>query len=381
VGGSFVRGDLGFNSSVAATMNGSNLVLNVRLFFRRHPRLLVAPFVFLLVIGLTDSLFGGAGVGSSRAKYVRYMHQQAYLQYHEMSTYYNISVISDRDKASKSSSAVHWEAFVKNGVLTRGSSGLYNVEWSDEIIVKSKYNEENRGMELSELAYYNGQLFSCDDRTGIVYEIYEGQAIPHYILMDGDGHSTKGFKCEWMTVKDDLLYVGGLGKEWTNEKGEVIGRAPQFVKTIDLEGRIAHISWVHVYEALRVATGTSFPGYLIHEAVRFHPVQRRWYFLPRRVSTEPYVDTLDESRGSNVVISTDEIFKDIRISHLGEKIPTHGFSSFAFVPYREHEVVALKTEEVESTIATYIAVFDLDGTILMPETQIGVVKYEGIEII
>jgi len=310
------------------------------------------------------------------------MYQESYLQYNEASTSYNISVIADRDKASKHASKQEWESFLKNGVLTRGYGG-YSVTWSQEPMVSltSKINEEGRGMELSELAYFNNQLFSCDDRTGIVYEIYDEEVIPHYILVDGNGHSPKGFKCEWMTVKDDLLYIGGLGKEWTNQNGDVVGRAPQWIKTVDITGRVSHVSWVHVYEALREATGTAFPGYLIHEAVRFHPVQRRWYFFPRRVSTEPYVDTLDESRGSNVVISTNEHFQDIKVTHLGEKIPTHGFSSFAFVPYREDEVVALKTEEVGDTIATYITVFNLDGTILLEETQIGNIKFEGIEIV
>jgi len=309
------------------------------------------------------------------------MYQESYLQYSEASTVYNISVIADRDKASKHASKYEWESFLKNGVMTRGSAG-YSVTWEPEALsLTSKINEEGRGMELSELVYFNGQLFSCDDRTGIVYEIYDGEVIPHHILVDGNGHSPKGFKCEWMAVKDDLLYVGGLGKEWTNSKGEIIGRAPQWVKTVDLEGRIAHISWVNVYEALREATGTTHPGYLIHEAVRFHPVLRRWFFFPRRVSTEPYVDTLDESRGSNTVISTNEHFQDIKVTHLGDKIPTHGFSSFAFVPYHEDEVVALKTEESGDTIATYITIFNLDGTVLMPETQIANIKFEGIEIV
>jgi hypothetical protein len=32
--------------------------------------------------------------------------------------------------------------------------------------------------------------------------------------------------------------------------------------------------------------------------------------------------------------------------------PTHGFSTFQFVPFREHEVVALKTEEHQDKIST-----------------------------
>ena len=29
----------------------------------------------------------------------------------------------------------------------------------------------------------------------------------------------KGFKAEWMAVKDHMLYVGGLGKVWTTQTG------------------------------------------------------------------------------------------------------------------------------------------------------------------
>lgn len=176
--------------------------------------------------------------------------------------------------------------------------------------------------------------------------------------MDGNGHSSKGFKCEWAAVKDDLMYVGGLGKEWTNSEGEVLSRDPQWVKTIDTEGRVQHHNWVSVYESLREATGTLSPGYLIHEAVRFHPVYRRWYFLPRRASVEAYDDVQDERRGASLMISTSETFDDIKVTTVGPKIASHGFSSFAFVPFHENEVVALKTEELEGNIATCIFNYD-----------------------
>lgn len=41
-------------------------------------------------------------------------------------------------------------------------------------------NEDGRGMELSDLAYFNGKLYSFDDRTGIVYAIdkLHEQAVP-----------------------------------------------------------------------------------------------------------------------------------------------------------------------------------------------------------
>jgi soluble calcium-activated nucleotidase 1 len=44
-------------------------------------------------------------------------------------------------------------------------------------------------------------------------------------------------------------------------------------------------------------------------------------------------------------------------------------------------VVALKTEEHRDKISTYIMVFDLNGQVLMEETFIGNVKFEGIEVV
>lgn len=355
--------------------------MNWRVFLRRHPRVIVLPFLSLLILGLFSSLLRSVKV-QSVAMVPRYFYQQSYLQYTNESTSYSIIVVADKDKASKNGNV--WESNLQSGTLTRDGNGRYFVTWEDTSIpLKTKLSEDGRGMELSDLVYFNGKLYTFDDRTGIVYFIdnLHEQAIPQHILMDGNGHSTKGFKCEWATVKDDLMYVGGLGKEWTTPEGEVISRDPQWVKTVDTEGRIQHLNWAHVYEALREATGTLNPGYLIHEAVRFHPVSRRWYFLPRRASVEAYNDALDEQRGANLVISTSERFDDIKVSHIGPQVPSHGFSSFAFVPFRESEVVALKTEEADGTIATYITVFTLEGKILLEETKLGNVKYEGIEFL
>ena len=39
------------------------------------------------------------------------------------------------------------------------------------------------------------------------------------IMEDGPGSVAKGFKGEWMTVKNQQLYIGGLGKEWTSQEG------------------------------------------------------------------------------------------------------------------------------------------------------------------
>lgn len=52
-----------------------------------------------------------------------------------------------------------------------------------------------------------------------VFEIIEKRLVPWVILEDGPGTVDKGFKAEWMTVKNHHLYIGGLGKEWTTQEG------------------------------------------------------------------------------------------------------------------------------------------------------------------
>lgn len=52
-------------------------------------------------------------------------------------------------------------------------------------------------IELSELVVFNGKLYSCDDRTGIVYELMNLDGddvipVPWVILADGNGTVPKG---------------------------------------------------------------------------------------------------------------------------------------------------------------------------------------------
>ena len=44
-------------------------------------------------------------------------------------------------------------------------------------------------------------------------------------------------------------------------------------------------------------------------------------------------------------------------------------------------IIALKSEELEGKIATYVLVYNIDGTILYPETKIGDLKFEGVEFV
>lgn len=219
----------------------------------------------------------------------------------------------------------------------------------------------------------------------VVYEISLDLklAIPRWILPSGDGRSTaKGLKCEWMTVKDEVLYAGSIGKEFM-KGGKIVNQDNTWVKTIDRVGGVRHIDWRAVYEKLREATGTQYPGYMVHEAVMWSEQLRKWVFLPRRVSKEAYDEKQDELKGSNLGLIVSEDFSSIKQVTLGPQIDAHGFSSFKFIPFRENEIIALKSEENGDTIKSYMTVFDiLTGEILMDETEVSATtKFEGVEIL
>jgi len=72
----------------------------------------------------------------------------------------------------------------------------------------------------------------------------------------------------------------------------------------------------------------------------------------------------------------------LQVKEIGEQIPTHGFSAFAFVPSTDDSVVvALKSVEAGELVETYIMAFDLSGNILFPETKFAAQKYEGLEFL
>ena len=159
--------------------------MNWRLYIRRYPRALLLPFMSLVFLGLLSSLLRDANVRPV-LHVPRYFYQQSYLQYTNESTSYDLVVVADKDKASKNGNA--WESTLLNGVLTRDTFDRYSITWEDsvcyyfreysyptlilsKITLKSKINEDGRGMELSDLAYFNGKLYTFDDRTGIVFQV------------------------------------------------------------------------------------------------------------------------------------------------------------------------------------------------------------------
>lgn len=299
---------------------------------------------------------------------------------------FRIGVITDLDTESKSKDKKNvWISYFKKGhLLYNHKTRKVSVTWDQDIVsLTSSLAHKDRGMELSELVVFNGKLYTCDDRTGVVYQIMSNsEVLPWVILGDGDGTVQKGFKCEWATVKDEALWVGGLGKEWTTTKGVVQNLNPQWTKSIGHTGDVVHHNWVNNYNALRKKGGFEAPGYMIHESGIWSNYHKKWYFLPRRASTETYDEEADERRATNLMFAANSDFTEIEMSRIGPFHPTHGFSSFKFIPGTNDEViVALKSEEDQGKIASYIMAFTIDGEMLLEETRIGEYKYEGIEFI
>ncbi|XP_052863020.1 apyrase [Anopheles cruzii] len=300
---------------------------------------------------------------------------------------FRIGIIADLDTSSALSKN-QWGSFYLKGYLSFiPAKRSVTVSWDEGTpkALQSGFALKGRGMELSELVVFNGKLLTFDDRTGLVYEVEGDRVLPWVLLMDGDGRTGKGFKAEWATVKDQILYVGSMGKEWTTAAGDFETSDPMYVKAVTVHGEVYHLNWINNYKAIRKSIGIDWPGYMIHESGAWSDVHRRWFFLPRRCSHERYNETRDEHMGCNFLISCDETFQSIRAIELTRNgiPPTHGYSSFKFLPTANDEViVALSTEELNGKTSTFVSAFTIEGEQLLAETRIPTeYKYEGLEFI
>uniref|UniRef100_A0A183CJH0 Fibrinogen C-terminal domain-containing protein n=1 Tax=Globodera pallida TaxID=36090 RepID=A0A183CJH0_GLOPA len=174
--------------------------------------------------------------------------------------------------ATASATATAATAATASATATGVVQPSVKIEWLElETVTQNlsaKYSSKGRAMELSDLCIFDGHLLTVDDRTGFVYRMDNfTQMDPWVFLADGPGETaniTKGFKGEWMTVRGNKLYVGGLGKEWTKPNGDWVNDNPMYVKVITPGGVVSHTDWTKKYKALRRKVGIEFPGYMIH---------------------------------------------------------------------------------------------------------------------
>lgn len=359
-----------------------------------------------------------------------------------------IGVITDLDKEScryqeKHNSPIKetscakantWVSYLKRGIFSLefpsakiGNAGPEgsSVEWLDEIELSAHGNFERgrdgfhpsggRGMELSELEWFNGHLLTPDDRTGTLFEIvsprglleinaeheFDGDAskvVPSTFqrakLLDGSGNNSQAFfKSEWMVVKDDRMIVGGHGRSFTdpNDGTRIKNNNPKWVKIIDKNFQVSHEDWSGRFDRVAAVAGVTFPGYLMHEAVLWSEARREWVFLPRRISKEPFDAAKNEMKGGKTVIIASEDFETITaidVKGLQDPSGLRGFSSAKFVPGTGDSVIlALRTIEIENSAAsgkprqtaTLLSAFEIpSGRLLVREQSFTSKKFEGL---
>lgn len=117
----------------------------------------------------------------------------------------------------------------------------------------------------------------------------------------------------------------------------------------------SHFNVISVFYSIlgyMIFEGNSFVinqiNYQNNVAVQWSNIHQKWFFLPRKVSYEPYNEDQDHMRGSNYLIIADEYFKVFKYIRVGNVEPSRGFSAFQFIPgTNDQMIVAFKSEELE----------------------------------
>jgi soluble calcium-activated nucleotidase 1 len=195
-------------------------------------------------------------------------------------------------------------------------------------------------------------------------------------------------------VKDGDLYMGSMGKEYTNPDGSIANTNNMWVSRYTKKGELMREDWTDKYNFVRNRLGAENPGYVINEAILWSDHLKSWVFLPRRVSSDAYDENKDERMGSSKICIVSEGFDSAKVIDIKFRTqdPLHGFSTFAFVP-NTNDRHALAVRSVEEDCVggdanmckqrSYFTVFDvLTGEVLMEEQQFPEnIKFEGIEFV
>ncbi|OAF65825.1 hypothetical protein A3Q56_06465 [Intoshia linei] len=359
-------------------------------------------------------------------------------EYTESLEHLRFVMITDNDKRSKEvdkDGKFIWISHLQYATLT-----VNPYQWSENLSISiyknttrlsSYLNYKGRGMELSDILTFNNDLITFDDKTGIIYKIKDFESVvPLYILTTEDEmqrniskcaickkcvsvtFSKQSFKAEWATVKDNVLYVGSVGREYTNDDGSIRNRNNRLMQILEkslldllenhlrstgwafllygidilkwikqIDGlNIINVDWKVNYDIIRNKTNNNFPGYIVHEAVEWDHINNQWCFLPRQASKHKFHPQNDYESGTNLFIcGSYDNYKIVEISNLEKET---GFSAFSFVPYTENKlIIAIRTFETKFEAKSTLWLFSIYGDVYMKNVEIGPHKYEGIEFI
>lgn len=393
----------------------TSYVSRILLFCRQHAAAVTATLTFIVFVTiLTSEEIVGVHKGGLRTRHGSSAHwggaaHPGYFtpQSAQISPFsFRFAMVTDLDQLSRvpgTKSKPKFQSYLLPGVLNYDpTANRYSIDLSAAPrTLISNHNEAGRGMELSELTLYQNRLLSFDDRTGSIFEVLsknkeESYVVPRFVITEGEGDTDKGMKWEWATVKDNNLYLGSMGKEYTREDGSIANTNNLWIATVDTNGNVERRDWMREYTFVRGLLNAQPPGYVIHEAVLWSEMLKKWIFIPRRVSSDTYDDVLDEKKGTNKVVLVNEDFTEGQVVDIQMKPsdldPLHGFSTAAFVPNSdERHVIAVRSVEEDCAgpdesackQRSYVIVFDVvTGVVLMDEVKIDQnIKYEGVEFV
>jgi len=403
--------------AIAYSPGGSDMFARIMFYFRLHARAIVATaafvsFVFVISMDTVHDAVGGEMtpqfLRGSRALYKNWggaMHAGYFKPSDSVvdANTFRFVAVTDMDELSavKDAKKPTFKSILLPGVINHDpDTKKYTIQFEKTRTLYSKHNEAGRGMELSELIIYQNRLLAFDDRTGSVFELLskgkgtETIVVPRFVITEGDGDTDKGMKWEWASEKDGCLYLGSMGKEYTNSDGSIANTNNLWISIINNRGEITRKDWTKEYNFVRGQLGAESPGYIINEAVIWSEALHKWIFIPRRISSEKYNDEIDEKKGSNKIALVNEDFTMAKIVEIPFKTldPLHGFSTIAFVPgTNERHALAIRTVE-ENCVGgdedmckqyTFFVIFDvLTGEVLMDEVKYDEeVKFEGVEFV
>ena len=123
---------------------------------------------------------------------------------------------------------------------------------------------------------------------------------------------------------------------------------------------------------------------MIHEGARWSDVHKKWFFLPRKLSREPYDEIVDTEKCVNLMLCVgddiDPSGESVLMQPYLTKTSLRGCSDFLFVPgTNDTHIFLLRTEEsLDGVVSTFASVIDLEATVLMAEVLIASErKFEG----
>ena len=313
-------------------------------------------------------------------------------------TGYPIALVADQDEASAGPEG--YTSYLKYGKLVyygKKGAASYGIELPGENPIRTgRGDKAGRGAEYSALEVFAGRLITADDRTGNLDEIapcgdgfafrvqpLEDKKGEEMALMMGDGSKKKPLKCEWSTQKGGKMLIGSTGKERTDDDGNVVHEGEMWVKSISPDTmEIEHLDWRDMYGGLRAAAICPHgAGYMIHEGARWSDVHKKWFFIPRKLSREPYIEATEGGKCCNLMIACDPDFSEASVIAMPvlDMYAVRGCSDFFFVPgTNDTHIFMTRTEESEEGVLTFASVVDLSGAVLMEEHEIAKNrKFEG----